>query len=92
MNSKCLNQKTSVTLRNASGDAWQVKLKAYRTGYKAAYKQTVMAKGWGDFHKSNQLKIGDVCLFELDRSTTLGSPSNAVMTVRVMSNNIPSTS
>ena len=69
-----------------------MKLTAYRTGYKAAYTQVVMAKGWGDFHMSNQLKIGDVCLFELDRSTALGSPSNAVMNVQVMSNNIPSTS
>ncbi|XP_027091694.1 B3 domain-containing protein Os03g0212300 [Coffea arabica] len=92
VNSKYLNQKTSVTLRNASGGEWQVKLTAYRTGYKAAYTQVVMAKGWGDFHMSNQLKIDDVCLFELDRSTTLGSPSNAVMNVRVLSNNIPSTS
>lgn len=92
VNSEYLNQKTSVTLKNASGGEWQVKLTTYRTGYKAAYKQVVMAKGWGDFHTSNQLKIGDVCLFELDRATTPGSPSNAVMNVRVMSNNIPSTS
>ncbi|KAL3505230.1 hypothetical protein ACH5RR_035071 [Cinchona calisaya] len=83
--SNFLDRITSVSLRNTSGDAWRVKLRFYGDSRKTNPDHAVLNCGWREFCKSNKLKTGDVCVFELvERRTSLGSAANAVMDVTVV--------
>ncbi|PIN12618.1 hypothetical protein CDL12_14771 [Handroanthus impetiginosus] len=66
-----LRNKSSITLRDPHAKKWQVKLRI-QTKPKARWR---MSKGWLDFYASNNLKDGDVCVFNLNcgskKSTTV---------------------
>ncbi|KAI3463812.1 hypothetical protein Pfo_020475 [Paulownia fortunei] len=66
-----LGQKSSLILRDPRRRAWPVRLLVQKTGHF----RLRMDRGWHDFYVSNELKDGDVCLFDLNphslQSTTV---------------------
>lgn len=74
-----LFQNTTITLTGPSGKSYPVSLRICNGG-KTLY--ACITRGWHDFFSSNKLKVGDVCIFQLDRSK---SDSNSIaMDVRVV--------
>ncbi|TMW95269.1 hypothetical protein EJD97_009154 [Solanum chilense] len=77
--SNALFQNTTMTLTGPSGKSCPVSLRICNGG-KTLY--ACITRGWHDFFSSNNLKVGDVCLFQLDRSK---SNSNSIaIDVRVL--------
>lgn len=77
--SNALFQNTTVTLTGPSGKSCPVSLRICNGG-KTLY--ACITRGWHDFFSSNKLKVGDVCIFQLDRSK---SNSNSIaIEVRVV--------
>ncbi|KAH0693841.1 hypothetical protein KY285_020938 [Solanum tuberosum] len=70
--SNALFQNTTMTLTGPSGKSCPVSLRICNGG-KTLY--ACITRGWHDFFSSNKLKVGDVCIFQLDRSK---SDSNSI--------------
>ncbi|KAL7153082.1 hypothetical protein ABFS83_04G141500 [Erythranthe nasuta] len=60
-----LSQKSRLTLMDPQGREWPVKLRLQTKGRLRAR----MYSGWHDFYVSNELKNGDVCVFELNSTS-----------------------
>ncbi|KAL9170423.1 hypothetical protein ABFS82_04G144600 [Erythranthe guttata] len=60
-----LSQKSSITLMDPQGREWPVKLRLQTKSRLRAR----MYSGWHDFYVSNELKNGDVCVFELNSTS-----------------------
>lgn len=77
--SNALFQNTTIMLTGPSGKSCPVSLRICNGG-KTLY--ACITKGWHDFFSSNKLKVGDVCIFQLDRAK---SDSNSIaIDVRVV--------
>lgn len=62
-----LSQHQSLALRDPSGKLWDVKLKLWRS---CNATRQILFHGWYEFYRGNNLKIGDLCIFELNDGTT----------------------
>ncbi|KAL2513992.1 B3 domain-containing protein REM14 [Forsythia ovata] len=76
-----LKEKTSVILRDPSGNNWSVELKFYKKGSKCC---VLMHAGWKQFYESNKLKIGDVCTFELNHNPKVSSTASMDLGTRAL--------
>ncbi|XP_055836010.1 B3 domain-containing protein REM8-like [Solanum dulcamara] len=77
--SNALFQNTTITLTGPSGKSCPVSLRICNGG-KTLY--ACITRGWHDFFSSNKLKVGDVCIFQLDRSKS--DSSSIAIDVRVV--------
>ncbi|KAK4342018.1 hypothetical protein RND71_037834 [Anisodus tanguticus] len=77
--SNALFQNTTITLTGPSGKACPVSLRICNGG-RTLY--ACITKGWHDFFSRNKLKVGDVCIFQLDRSKS--DSSSIAIDVRVV--------
>ncbi|KAK8606805.1 hypothetical protein V6N13_052562 [Hibiscus sabdariffa] len=67
---KFLTKKTGdLTLCNSDGKIWYARYHRYITGHK--YTRAVIHIGWKPFMQDNNLKAGDVCVFELISQTEI---------------------
>ncbi|CAK9178591.1 unnamed protein product [Ilex paraguariensis] len=74
-----LRQISSIILRDPSGKSWPVAIRSIGRGPRC--KRTHLTNGWLEFYKSNKLKEGDVCIFELNGSA--GSSGTFMMDVQI---------
>ncbi|KAH6781669.1 hypothetical protein C2S52_001559 [Perilla frutescens var. hirtella] len=70
--------KREVILRDG-GRRWAVRV--VQVGEKVSRYRVWMGSGWHDFYESNELKVGDVCLFQLDPSSP--TSTTALFDVRI---------
>ncbi|OIT30622.1 PREDICTED: B3 domain-containing protein REM8-like [Nicotiana attenuata] len=77
--SNALLQNTIITLTGPSGISCPVSLRIC-SGGKTLY--VIMTTGWRNFFLSNKLKVGDVCIFQIDRTNS--DSKSITMNVRVM--------
>ncbi|KAK8653763.1 hypothetical protein V6N13_127747 [Hibiscus sabdariffa] len=67
---KFLTEKTGdLTLCNSDGKIWYARYHRYITGHK--YTRAIINIGWKPFMQDNNLKAGDVCVFELISQTEI---------------------
>ncbi|CAI9116780.1 OLC1v1018021C1 [Oldenlandia corymbosa var. corymbosa] len=81
-----LKGKERAVIVNGQGNAWEMEIVCYSDDRlrEGSQRNRKLRNGWRAFFTSNKVKAGDVCVFELDPSSSLRSFTSIVLMMKIV--------